>query len=426
MEMDVIGGFIANLPGGIIFMFCGSGVMLVFAIIAIVISRRRRAQRAAAAAASTPGYFTGDTSSGAPRSSDPPADSGMMPDLDMLLDVRGMRKETPVSTPAAPTPPQPTPQTAPQSNAQAGMPTAMPPAPPPAARRSSVTRVTLNSGETVDAATVLTALRDVVNGDLLVQLGDSTYSGFADLPDARTRFKKLIAEAGKIAENSDSAADEQTMAPGGTLHLQLADGQQIEAAVVLLLLRDVVDGNLLVQLGETPYRGVANLPNTRARFIKLMRDILALADREGGIVSTTAASSANDSAAGSAANPTLGDLLSTPGAPPMPEDAPKGNLPGDLPNYSAMADDMITMRKRRRDIKPVPELDIAGAIEAYLQHKLSYLPELRARGLHVHPSTDGTVRIEWDGSFYEAVDAIPDGTVRNFLSETIQEWQDRQ
>jgi hypothetical protein len=77
-------------------------------------------------------------------------------------------------------------------------------------------------------------------------------------------------------------------------------------------------------------------------------------------------------------------------------------------------------------MRSIPELDIAGAIETYLQHKLAQTPEYAGRKIHVHSAPGGGVRIQVDESFYDAVGDVTDAGVREFLSATIQEWQDRQ
>jgi hypothetical protein len=106
-------------------------------------------------------------------------------------------------------------------------------------------------------------------------------------------------------------------------------------------------------------------------------------------------------------------------------------MPGDLPRFTLEEEPQkIKTRggllgRTKTEFVPVPELNIAGAIEAYLQHKLQNTPDFVGRSIHVNPTEDGGVAIEVDGTHYEAVSDVTDDTVRNFLSTTIQEWQQR-
>ena len=101
-------------------------------------------------------------------------------------------------------------------------------------------------------------------------------------------------------------------------------------------------------------------------------------------------------------------------------------MPGDLPSFK-LDDNPYERPKRgqKKEVKPVPELNIAGAIEAYLQYKLHNTPEYAGHSIHIYPSPDGGVSIEVDGRYYDAVGDIPDTEVREFIAGAIQEWQDR-
>ena len=101
-------------------------------------------------------------------------------------------------------------------------------------------------------------------------------------------------------------------------------------------------------------------------------------------------------------------------------------MPGDLPSFK-LDDNPFERPKRGKklDLKPVPELNIAGAIEAYLQYKISHTPDYQSRSIHIYPSPDGGVSIEVDGLFYDSVGDIPDNDTREFIAGAIQEWQER-
>src|SRR5262249_11356221 len=111
-----------------------------------------------------------------------------------------------------------------------------------------------------------------------------------------------------------------------------------------------------------------------------------------------------------------------PASPPPPIPA-SGVLPGDLPSFK-LDDNPLAKPKRGQKLeqKPVPEINIAGAIEAYLQYKLQHSPEYAGHSIHIHPAPGGGVSIEADGKYYEAVSDVADPAVREFIAQAIQEW----
>jgi hypothetical protein len=125
-------------------------------------------------------------------------------------------------------------------------------------------------------------------------------------------------------------------------------------------------------------------------------------------------------------DPVVPPVQEKPRFSPPPPINNSGKMPGDLPSFR-LEDNPIEKRKRgqKQDIKPVPELNIAGAIEAYLQYKLRHTPEFDGRSIHIYPSPDGGVSIEVDDRYYDAVSDIDDPTVREFIATAIQEWQER-
>jgi hypothetical protein len=71
-----------------------------------------------------------------------------------------------------------------------------------------------------------------------------------------------------------------------------------------------------------------------------------------------------------------------------------------------------------------PEPTIGDQIQDFLQYRLSAHPEFADRRIHIRPSLHGSITIEVDGHFYDAVADIPDGRVQAFLQKTIQDWSD--
>jgi len=206
----------------------------------------------------------------------------------------------------------------------------------------------------------------------------------------------------------------------GAFSVRLADGTLIDAVEVLTVLRDVADGTLLIQLGDRAYR----YPNGAAADPEIVRRLATLRTALG-------------STAGSVSVPST---LPTPVVPPVtPPILPAasvsptktvipGQRPGDLPKFKIP--DQVEAPKRfgrpKRPDEVIPEINIAAAIEEYLQYKLLTTNPLPGRTLHIRSANTGGIVIEVDGRFFEAVGDVDDPAVRSFLQQAIQEWQDRQ
>jgi hypothetical protein len=105
-------------------------------------------------------------------------------------------------------------------------------------------------------------------------------------------------------------------------------------------------------------------------------------------------------------------------------------LPGDLPDMR-LSDKPDNYKRDRfgrvmvQRVDKAPEINIASAIETYLQFRIEQLPQYQQRGIHIRPALNGGVRIEADGKSYDFVDEVADADVRQFLQQTIAEWQER-
>jgi hypothetical protein len=215
----------------------------------------------------------------------------------------------------------------------------------------------------------------------------------------------------------------------GTFSLSLADGGTVDAVEVMTVMRDVVNGNLIVQMSDKAYQSLAESGDgdSRDRFMKVMRELSQLA---ATVSKTPPAAPAPEPEvkAAPAPKPRLSSAL------PPPPPTEEGALPGDLPRFR-LEDQPPPMPPpglirgviggRKPPAPPIPEINIAGAIEAYLQHRLRSTQEYVGRSIHVHPSPDGGVSIEVDGRFFDAVSDVDDAEVREFIATAIQEWQDR-
>lgn len=213
----------------------------------------------------------------------------------------------------------------------------------------------------------------------------------------------------------------------GEAEVRLVTGQTVRAREELVLLRDPNDGRLIVQMPGATYKSFASAPSAKAGFTQLMNELAkSLTQPDSGGASVQAPPAA--AAPAPTPPPVVPDI---PPVVPPPAPASRGApLPGDLPKYSEMRGSELKGRgflgRPKFEFEDIPDLNIAGSIEAYLQHRLIQTPGYAGRSWHVHPDLKGGVRIEVDGQFFESVSDITDPAARAFIQTAIQEWQDRQ
>ncbi|MBI1256897.1 MAG: hypothetical protein GC204_05460 [Chloroflexi bacterium] len=263
-----------------------------------------------------------------------------------------------------------------------------------------------------------------------VAMASSYDSGSTDLPDL----------------DSFGSADPVKAAPtptNGAYTVHLAEGEMVEAVEVLTILRDVAEGGLIIRIGDKAYRnppGIADAEFKR-RFHSTLRDLNgaqtpvevksaapAVAMPPPPPAPASAAPPADDAA------PVSEDALDEPtfDLPPISPPPPRvtgtfAPAPGDLPKFKMPDGPPVKPKRGQRPVaEPIPEINIAASIEAYLQHKLSQTPQYAMRSIHVRPAMHGAIAIEVDGQFYDSVGEVADAAVRQFLSSTIEEWQSRQ
>lgn len=247
----------------------------------------------------------------------------------------------------------------------------------------------------------------------------------ADLPDLDDLASAdLKAESAKAA-TSQAAAPR----PTGAHTIALSGGENVEVVEVLTVLRDVGEGGLIIQIGGKAYRNPPAYADAdfKRRLHNTLRDL-------NGAVSSAAAQSApavpDDVDEGGEDAETEAPSIAVAPAVPQPE-APRLDpsipAPGDLPKFRMPDGPPVKPKRGEKLVKePIPEINIAGSIEAFLQHKLARTPQYSGRSIHVVPASHGGVQIEVDGTFYESVAEVADDGVRQFLAATIEEWQARQ
>ncbi len=247
-------------------------------------------------------------------------------------------------------------------------------------------------------------------------------SGMGDLPDL------------------DVLADAQAFKPArpaGTFSVNLAQGETVEAVEVLTVLRDVSDGSLIIRIGDKAYRNPPAVADAefKRRFQTTLRDLNATPSISASKPQPVAveAETVSDDVEQPIDVPS-DDVIETP-APAVPPTAsaeiprftPGMPAPGDLPKFKMPDGPPVKPKRGQRPVaEPIPEINIAGSIEAFLQHKLALTPQYAGRSIHVRPAMHGAVAIEVDGKFYDSVGEVADAAVRQFLSTTIEEWQSRQ
>lgn len=204
----------------------------------------------------------------------------------------------------------------------------------------------------------------------------------------------------------------------GRYRVKLRTGQSIEAEEAVAVLRDPRDGRLIVYIKGVGYRTLIDTPDVKEQFVKLMRELSDVVTKPDTLPA--------EDAGNAPPMPELDDL-----APVRDYASPAERLPGDLPAYKL--DEAIKPQKGglfaarpKYEPQPVPELNIAASIEAFLQHKLQTTQAYPGRSIHVHSAPGGGVKIEVDRQYFDAVGDVDDDDVRAFLTETIQEWQARQ
>ncbi|NDJ61993.1 MAG: hypothetical protein GYB67_12755 [Chloroflexi bacterium] len=262
---------------------------------------------------------------------------------------------------------------------------------------------------------------------------DSGDDDDGELPD-------LDALLGDVPAPTETTADQAAPQPApqpahGAFRVTLASGAEVEAVEVLRILRDVADGSLIIQIGDAVYRNPPALADAefKRRFNSTIRTLFAsISSAAGAESSESAPSTTPDAPVDTPPQPSPSPVPAAPPAPPppplsQPAEHKPAPLPGDLPKFSTDNYGTPPQKRGRKLVQePVPEINIAAAIEAYLQHKLSQTPDYAGRSIHVRPASDGSLTIEVDGSFYESVGDVSDAAVRTFLAATIQEWQERQ
>ncbi|QPC81860.1 hypothetical protein G4Y79_19540 [Phototrophicus methaneseepsis] len=243
-----------------------------------------------------------------------------------------------------------------------------------------------------------------------------------DMPD-------IAALLGNLDPDPEPPA-KATPAPRGRIPMH--SGGSVQAHPIVTVMRDEDSGRLLVEIDGQGYYTLTDTPEAKKLFKAIMKELsnvimtpLEEQPAPKAAVAEDALLEELRTSTASAPKPPTSEFV-----PPPPVDT-GGAMPGDLPSYKmddveVKIESRGAFRKAKVSIETPPELDIAGAINAYLQHKLRYTPEMDGNTIGILPSMSGGVRIMVNGKGYEAVDEIDELDVRSFVQQSIAEWQERQ
>lgn len=288
--------------------------------------------------------------------------------------------------------------------------------------------IKLKTGTLALGKEILTILRDTRDSRLMVQIGDVAYRTLLGENATKSLFTDTMRELSGIILTPDSnppASVDITgiapnmMSPQG-IDVRVASGGDTSAREMISILRDEADGHLIIQIGNTGYRTLADNSKAKAGFSKIMKELATVITTEDDNPPVVEEKS-------SVAEPTPVQPSST-----LYDDDEEEILPGDI--RVASMDDLPDAYKVGRfgRVKvnkiedKVEEINIAEAIESYLQYKIQQTPEFKNRGIHVRSAFGGGVRIEVEGKSYEFVDEVAEEDAREFIKQAIAEWQERQ
>ena len=279
------------------------------------------------------------------------------------------------------------------------------------------------------ATELLSIFRDERDSRLLVQIGDAGYRTLVDDAQAKKTFTNVMKELSGIVLNPDDNppddVGETHISPNAMsttpLDVKISSGGDTSAREMISILRDEADGHLIIQIGNTGYRTLVDNAKAKSGFSKIMKEL------------SEAVTTPDD-------NPPVKAKPQVQ-MPPPAQDTRKSHddddddvvLPGDIrvPKMDDLPDAYGTGRfgqvkvKKVSPVDKVEDINIADAIDAYLQYKIGQTPEMQGRGIRIWSAFGGGVRIEVNGKQYEFVDEVEEPDAREFIQQAISEWQDR-
>lgn len=299
----------------------------------------------------------------------------------------------------------------------------------------NLVHVKLEDGSATRAQENLSILRDERDERLIVQIGDIAYRTLLNDKEAKSTFTQIMKELSGIILKADdnldleisvSSADDYHMVMSEPVRVKLDGNAETTALELMSVMRDERDSRLMLQIGEIAYRTLANDKEAKGIFITSMKELsgIILKIDDNPPIQTQAKSDlqnikpyiSNDIAEVIDKAQGIYDEENIPGMLNIPK-------MDDLPSSHSV--NRFGRVKINKPVESTPELNIAEAIEAYLQHKIEQAPAFQGRDIHIRPALGGGVRIMVDGQSYDFVDEVEDAESRSFIQKAINEWQDK-
>jgi hypothetical protein len=299
----------------------------------------------------------------------------------------------------------------------------------------NLVQVKLEGDSATRAQEHLSILRDERDERLIVQIGDIAYRTLLNNKEAKSTFTKIMKELSGIILKADDNLDLEEFpledsvyhsVLSEAVHVKLEGNAETRALELMSVMRDERDARPMLQIGDIAYRTLLNDKEAKSVFTKTMKELAAIilkADDNPPVQTQTKSEPA-------------------PLKPAMSNDVAQAidkaqghydeeNIPGvinipkmdDLPSTHSVG--RFGRVKINKPVESAPELNIADAIEAYLQYKIEQTPEFQGRGIHIRPALGGSIRIIVDNQSYDFVDEIEDAEARAFIQQAINEWQEQ-
>lgn len=173
---------------------------------------------------------------------------------------------------------------------------------------------------------------------------------------------------------------------------RLSDWQRKLPPDVILLNRDAVSGEWIVEIEGQRYRRLSDIHDDKAatKILSAIEGLKVFA----GLASVGPAETASDSSAPIQASPPAGQ--------------PAGYVP---PRTFGQA------------TYPAPPGSIIAQIETILQREVLLHPETANRHIHMGAAPDGSLLIEIDSSYHKSPNDIPDANLRELVLRAVRTWE---
>jgi hypothetical protein len=237
-------------------------------------------------------------------------------------------------------------------------------------------------------------------------------ASLADSPDTTMASSDSTSQAQEITAMDSSSSANTDFDPNAPL--------PADAVEVMRIYRDMNDGHLIIQMGDQRYRSMNDIknPDLARRFTTIVRSLWAMvgggpsAAPSGGTfpVANTPSPAAPAESSSSGGMLSRMGLLNTNPEPEKPKQ-------GFMQQFTR-----ATTGQVNKDAAPA---GIVGAVEEFLQFKLSNTPQFAMRSIHIRPAADQGIRIEVDNHSYDAIGDIVEADVREFMINMMREWEAR-